>query len=203
MSTHWATHPESGRELCCEDVQDWYRQHAPAVRRFTLKATRDPFTAEDCTSETFVRALARRSRFQCQGKGVRPWLVAIARNLVIDQYKRAANRREVCTPYLPDQPDQTATPEQAALRAATASEIKRCLDILPRDQAECIRLRFFAGLSVQETGAAMNRRDNAVRALQYRALRNLKPMVAHLAVAGGRGQHSPETLDGPDGRPCN
>lgn len=183
MIPHHPTSTTSDREVCCDDIAEWYLRHAPTIRRYALMAMRDPIAADDCTSETFLRALARRDLFRCQGWGPRPWLAAIARNFVNDQRRRVRHRREICTEFIPERPDHATTPEHAVLDQVTAAEVERCLDLIPPDQAQCIRLRFFEGLTVREAAEAMNRRDDAVRALQHRALRSLEPLVTARDVA--------------------
>lgn len=50
---------------------------------------RSPFaTIEDLTSDTIEKALRSAHRFEDQGDGPRPWLIRIARNVVIDHVRR-------------------------------------------------------------------------------------------------------------------
>lgn len=84
-------------------------------------------------------------------------------------------------------PDDSPTPEQAWERRIAAQELARYVDRLPADQRHCVRLRLINGLSVDQTASLMRRRQVAVRALQYRALRNLARMVPRAALLAGKG----------------
>lgn len=162
---------------CARDTDAWYRDYAPMLRQFILLRTGDTATADDCTSETFVRALSRRESFQCQGDGVRPWLFTIARNIVHDWYRKAAHRMETVTDEIREACDVDADPACHVISGESGQNLRSLIAELPPDQADCVRLRFFRGLSVKETATAMRRTETAVRALQHRALRNLSELL--------------------------
>jgi RNA polymerase sigma-70 factor (ECF subfamily) len=65
----------------------------PAVRavvRCVLGAPANDFDVDDCASEAFRRAIEHRDRLE-HGQPVRPWVLAIARNVALDA--RRARRR--------------------------------------------------------------------------------------------------------------
>lgn len=157
---------------CQLGVAEWYQEFAPVLLRYSLRTTGDVHAAEDCTHETFVRACARRHLFRCLGKGVRPWLFTIARNVALDY--RKAHRREILTADPLDRVDYGPSPEECVTIREDAGEVRLLIGMLPPDQADCVVLRFFEDRSVVETAEALGRRGVAVRALQYRALRNLR-----------------------------
>lgn len=159
------------------DTAEWYLEHAEVIRRYIIAWTRDPVLADDVTSQTFLRAIARRDSFRCRGDGVRPWLVTIARNIVRDQRKSGWHRHETVTRTVSDRLDNNPTPERILIRVEERSILERCLQQLSPDQERCVRLRFLEDLSVSETAQAMDRDPAAVRSLQLRALRALRGMV--------------------------
>ena len=64
-----------------------YDSALPLVHGYLLSRCGDRATAEDLTSETFVRALRRIDSLSAQGRDVGAWLVTIARNLALDHLK--------------------------------------------------------------------------------------------------------------------
>ncbi len=68
-----------------------YDQYSDTVYRYIYYRVGGKATAEDLTSETFLRALRRISTFTWQGRDFGAWLVTIARNLVADHCSRAAS----------------------------------------------------------------------------------------------------------------
>lgn len=165
------THPASCS--CRTGPADWYVCYSAMIRRYLLVRYQDSQAAEECTSETFARAIARRESFRCGGDGVRPWLFTIARNIASDYERKAWRRYEVPIGVLAEDTDARPTPEQALLRSVAYRELHGHIQRLPEDQATCVWLRFFAGLSVEQTARAMRRNNGALRALQYRAIRKL------------------------------
>jgi RNA polymerase sigma-70 factor, ECF subfamily len=150
-----------------------YDRYVDVVYRFVYHRVGTHALAEDLTSETFLRALRRMSRFTWQGKDFGAWLVTIARNLVLDHFKSGRYRLEVSTPDLPDGDRWEEGPERAVLDGFTRRALFSAVRQLGAEQRECVVLRFLHGLSVAETAAVMGKNTGAVKALQYRATRSL------------------------------
>lgn len=174
------------------DVWDWVRRtqegdaeafgqlydhYATLVYRYVYNRVGDRATAEDVTSETFVRALRRIDSLSFQGRDVGAWLVTIARNIVLDHVKSSRYRLEVATADMRDADRATDGPEDAVLAHLTNRELLACVQQLGSEQQECIVLRFIHGLSVAETAAIMGKKDGAIKALQHRAVRRLAGLL--------------------------
>jgi RNA polymerase sigma-70 factor (ECF subfamily) len=154
-----------------------YDRYVDVVFRFVHHRVGDRATAEDVTSETFVRALRRIDSLTFQGRDVGAWLVTIARNLMLDHVKSSRYRLEVATADMRDADRATDGPEDAVLRGLANAELLAGVAQLSDDQRECVELRFLQGLSVAETAAAMGKKDGAVKALQHRAVRRLAALL--------------------------
>ena len=76
-----------------EVVAAIYAEHGGVLRRFALRATRDPGLADDLVQEVVFRAWRKAP----EPTNMRGYLLATARNLLIDQY-RAAGRRPAESP---------------------------------------------------------------------------------------------------------
>jgi RNA polymerase sigma-70 factor (ECF subfamily) len=154
-----------------------YDRYVDVVFRFLYHRVGDRATAEDFTSETFVRALRRIDSLSFQGRDVGAWLVTIARNIVLDHVKSSRYRLEVTTADMRDADQATDGPEEAVLQRLTTTELMAGVAQLSEDQQECLSLRFLQGLSVAETAAAMGKKEGAVKALQHRAVRRLASLL--------------------------
>jgi RNA polymerase sigma-70 factor (ECF subfamily) len=55
----------------------------------------------------------------------------------------------------------------------TNATLIEALKSLGAEQQECLVLRFLQGLSLAETALAMGKKEGAIKALQYRAVRSL------------------------------
>ena len=70
-----------------------YRRHVDRVYSFIVFRIRDPSVAEDLCQDVFFQALRSIGGFRWRGS-VAPWLLRIARNRVIDQWRPAGRRPE-------------------------------------------------------------------------------------------------------------
>lgn len=157
-----------------------YDRYLPSIYRYTYSKTSSRSAAEDLTSETFLRAfraIARRPRAHLNFAA---WLVTIARNVVIDHHRSGWSRLAVVTDEVDPRVDESMGPEQSALVSMSTASVRDALTRLPDDQRECLVLRFFAGLSINETAAAMDRTDGAIKQLQFRATNRLRRLIKDL-----------------------
>ncbi len=144
-----------------------FERHHAAVYGFVLRSCADLSLAEDLTQEVFLRALASRSA-PPPVTGERPWLLRIARNLLIDRWRRLERvpadipLRPSCEPALPN--------ERHGLR----SDLQRALSSLPAGEQEAFLLRELGGLSYAEIGKLTGATDAAIRSRIYRARQQLR-----------------------------
>ncbi|WP_371594658.1 ECF subfamily RNA polymerase sigma factor, BldN family [Streptomyces virginiae] len=154
-----------------------YDQYSDTVYRYIYYRVGGKATAEDLTSETFLRALRRISTFTWQGRDFGAWLVTIARNLVADHFKSSRFRLEVTTGEMLDANEVERSPEDSVLESLSNAALLEAVRKLNPQQQECVTLRFLQGLSVAETARVMGKNEGAIKTLQYRAVRTLTQLL--------------------------
>ncbi|MEV7424703.1 MULTISPECIES: ECF subfamily RNA polymerase sigma factor, BldN family [unclassified Streptomyces] len=154
-----------------------YDQYSDTVYRYIYYRVGGKATAEDLTSETFLRALRRISTFTYQGRDFGAWLVTIARNLVADHFKSSRFRLEVTTGEMLDANEVERSPEDSVLESLSNAALLEAVRKLNPQQQECVTLRFLQGLSVAETARVMGKNEGAIKTLQYRAVRTLARLL--------------------------
>ncbi|MEV7847565.1 ECF subfamily RNA polymerase sigma factor, BldN family [Streptomyces cyaneofuscatus] len=154
-----------------------YDQYCDTVYRYIYYRVGGKATAEDLTSETFLRALRRISTFTWQGRDFGAWLVTIARNLVADHFKSSRFRLEVTTGEMLDANEVARSPEDSVLESLSNAALLQAVRRLNPQQQECVTLRFLQGLSVAETARVMGKNEGAIKTLQYRAVRTLARLL--------------------------
>ncbi len=154
-----------------------YDQYSDTVYRYIYYRVGGKATAEDLTSETFLRALRRIGTFTWQGRDFGAWLVTIARNLVADHFKSSRFRLEVTTGELLDANEVERSPEDSVLESLSNAALLDAVHRLNPQQQECVTLRFLQGLSVAETARVMGKNEGAIKTLQYRAVRTLARLL--------------------------
>ena len=156
------------------EAVDWdavYREEMPRVFNYLRYRGLDRATAEDLTSATFEKAWRARDRYRRDRAAVSTWLLAIARNVAIDHFRR--NRPEV--PLVEDAARDEDTPETAALRAGQSLRLTELLRALPERERELLALKYGAdatnraiatltGLSESNVGTILHRTIGALRA---------------------------------------
>ncbi len=135
--------------------------------------------AEDLTSEVFVAVVAGLNRFDGDAAALRSWVFTIAHHRLTDHHRRTARQRTRPVPVeeFATRTDHADT-EADAIGALGADSALRRIAQLPSAQAQVLFLRVVADLSVDQVAEIVGRRPGAVRALQFRALRQLRKELA-------------------------
>lgn len=163
-----------------------YRRHHPFILRYIHTRVGSPQIAEDLTADTFVRALGGIGQFMWRDRDPVAWLHTIARNLIIDHYKRfdtrlvvrGATAEDVLTVAQSRQASRYGNPEPDTLAHLAAVATLRAVQDLTPDQRTCVELRCLRGLSVADTAQAMGRNEGAIKALLLRARVSLARRLA-------------------------
>jgi len=156
-----------------------YRTYFADGHRFTSWLTHDPAVADDLTSETFVRAWARRERLRTET--LKAYLLAIARNLFLNHRRRTA-RFEVLPQSLPD------GGPSAMRRTGARMDLDRmtaAMARLPEPDRMALIMRTEHSLNYAEIARVLEISEGAARVKVHRARRRL---LEDLRTAQGEGQ---------------
>ncbi|SED56821.1 RNA polymerase sigma-70 factor, TIGR02952 family [Streptomyces sp. 2231.1] len=154
-----------------------FRHYSDTVYSYIYYRVGGRATAEDLTSETFLRALRRIGTFTWQSRDFGAWLVTIARNLVADHFKSGRFHLEVTAGEILDANEVERSAEDSALEPLSNAALLDALRRLNPQQQECLTLRFLQGLSVAETARVMGKNEAAIKTLQYRAVRTVARLM--------------------------
>lgn len=153
-----------------------YQQHVQAIYRYVMARVNDTHVAEDITSDVFVRALETLPHYEQQGIPFLGWLYRIASGKIVDHYRWSGRRasNQALDEHLPDMME---SPEQQAFRSAQIREMMAHLQSLTTEQQQVLMLRFVQGHSISQTAELMGKNENAVKALQFRAMQTLARLM--------------------------
>ncbi len=152
-----------------------YDAYLGRVYRYVYVHVSDEQTAEDLTSQVFLKAWEHLDHYRSGSSPFLAWLYTIARNQVIDHYrtrKQTVTIDEVIT--LPAKED---TVDEQVQSRFDLQAVSGALKFLTEEQQEVLTLRFIAGLETHEIARQMNKAEGAVRALQMRALQTLSKYI--------------------------
>ncbi|MDF9814969.1 sigma-70 family RNA polymerase sigma factor [Streptomyces sp. SPB162] len=154
-----------------ELMRTLYNEHANPLLAYVLRLVAgDRHRAEDVVQETLLRAWRNSEQLERAAGSVRPWLVTVARRLVIDGHRsRQARPREVD----PSPLDQLPAHDELdnVLRLMTISDAMADLSTAHR---QVLAETYLRGRSVDDAAAVLGVPAGTVRSRIFYALRSLK-----------------------------
>lgn len=136
--------------------------------------------ADDVAQEICIGVLAALPRYESRGRPFEAFVYGIAANKVADAM-RALHRRPIPVEQVPESVDAEPTPEDRAVLSSEFEAAAALLQRLPTTLREVMLLRVAAGLTAEETGAALGMKSGAVRVAQHRAMTKMRQMAAESA----------------------
>ncbi len=150
-----------------EAFGELYLQFLGPVYRYLLARTGNPVDAEDLAQETFLRAFRALRHGRWRGQPLLPWLLAIARNAVVDRYRRTTSEVAGVRRLSPPAPLRWETVEDRLF-------VEQLLERLSPEKRDLLALRFAAGLSTAEIAELVGKSEGAVRKQLFRIVRELR-----------------------------
>lgn len=132
------------------DFDSLYRDHAPAVLRFSYWLSGDRSWAEDITSETFIRVWTARERVDLAT--VTGYLLTIARRLYLQGIARSKRTAEIEHDVEDARPDPLRRAEERAELEAVVGD----LQALPEIDRAALLMRATDNLPYTEIAAALD-----------------------------------------------
>ena len=155
-----------------------YDTHAGELYGFALRALDDRSMAEEAVQETFVRAWRAASRFDPSIGGVRTWLFAICRNVVVDLWRSRAARASRDEMPVP-------SPGHDELdRRLRAWQVEEALGRLSDHHRQVVVATLYGGLSAKEVAAALGIPEGTVRSRLFYGLKALRLILDEMGWDG-------------------
>jgi RNA polymerase sigma factor (sigma-70 family) len=159
------------------DEQVWF------VYGFFAYRLRSRADAEDLTQQTFERALRAWSRYDPERASIPTWLMAIARNLLVDHLRAA--RDGLRTP-LDELTDDGVLGVSDRHDLGLDADLERALAALGERERELIALRFGGDLGGPEIAALTGLTLANVQQILSRALRRMRASLESERATTGR-----------------
>ena len=129
--------------------------------------TGDRHWAEDLTQETWLLAYRALAELH-EPENLRPWLLAIARNVLAEALRRQARKKRTVPPQvgnhvLPELPSRDPSPAQDAEQADLNIQVLAVLRSLPEDYRLPLTLRYVTGADYETIGNPVGLVKQALR----------------------------------------
>jgi RNA polymerase sigma-70 factor (ECF subfamily) len=143
-----------------------FREYHESLVRMLTRRTGDRDRAEEIAQEVFARAVVAPPR------NPRPWLFAVALNLVREEGRRAATHQRRLVLYKAEQVGAAETPDQAMDRADRIASVRAALDTLTERDRDALLLKA-EGFSYDDIAATLGLARGAVGTTLSRARKRL------------------------------
>jgi RNA polymerase sigma-70 factor (ECF subfamily) len=176
---------QGGDVAAVGELYDLYHQD---FFRFAWSRLGHRQAAEDLTGELFTRMVKNLGSYRTRDVPFRAWLYRIARNLVVDYYRKHGRYEQVSieqyegTIQLLSEDGRSPYPESAVEKQLTLDRVRRALESIDETQREVVALRFLVGLSLKETADTLQKSVPAVKSLQYRGLAALRTATSEVLL---------------------
>lgn len=153
-----------------------YDHYLPKIYRFVLFKVSRREEAEDITHQTFLKAWERIDQFTFQGYPFSSWLYTIARNTVIDHYRKNDPQVDIedVSHYLVSEDDTLDVKLEVKMEWETLLVSIRKLNEI---EQEVLIMRFVDDLPHKEIGEIIGKSEGAVKVISHRALKSLKEIA--------------------------
>jgi RNA polymerase sigma-70 factor (ECF subfamily) len=159
-----------------EELRRVYREHVRAVYAF-LAYSVPSATAEDLTAGTFERVIRAWGRFDPARASERTWILAIARNLLADHFRRQQHRAAVSLDEHPGLLDAVQGGSDWEARRLSEDELRGWLGQLKPREQQVLALRYGADLPAEDVAHLLELTAANVHQIASRALRRLRELA--------------------------
>ena len=154
-----------------EELFKWLNE--PLYRYAYVRCGYNRELAEDITQDIFIKAWIKRSTFNANKSSLKNWIYIIARNYIIDFYRK---KKPVTSSYNELQDvlkEQGMTIEDELMLYSIMNK----LDSLKDHEKEVIILRYVQDLEIEDIAKITNKNINATKVMIHRAIQKLKEIM--------------------------
>jgi RNA polymerase sigma-70 factor (ECF subfamily) len=173
QAQHKKANPASGVEA----VGELYDRYHDLVFRYIWSRVSDPQLAEDLTGDVFIRMVVNLPRYRLTGAPFRAWLLSIARNLIIDDHRKASYRDHLPIEKAENLKAENEAPPKVVENRLYIEEVQKALQELKPIKQDILILRFIVGLPLREVAAALGKTVGSIKVTQHRALKELRMIL--------------------------
>ncbi len=158
---------------------NFYNEYYEKVYNYVYFKTGERDHAEDLACGIIEKVLNNLHRYQTSAGSLSTWIFTIARNHLIDWYRRKDRSEEYFKEGEETRiPDRVAEgPEESVLRSEREETIRELLQHLPETEREIMLLKFWGGLKNIEIADQLGLNGNSVNVMVFRTLKKMRKII--------------------------
>jgi len=164
-------------------ISELIERHSQRVRSYIGMMVKNDDIADDIFQETFIKAVKviDEGRYVDSGKFL-SWVLRIAHNRVLDHFRREKASKQISESeagydMIGTMRFSEPTAEDMVVQSEIEQSIRDLIGLLPEEQQEVVRLRYYSKLSFQEIADETNVSINTALGRMRYALINLRRMI--------------------------
>jgi len=174
----------AGEEAAWEEI---VRQYSRRIYNLAYRFTGNRAAAEDLTQEVFLRLYRTLEQYDPREGDLSNWLMRVARNLIIDDYRRRArtpteNGEDLSEHEYHLRADERGDPQTLVERRELSALIHAALAKLSPELRACVILRDLEGLSYQEIAELLRIPEGTVKSRINRGRLELARVLRRMRV---------------------
>jgi len=151
-----------------------YEQYLPKIFRYVRYRVGDNDTAEDVTSDIFNKALTGYVKYDPDKAAFSTWIFSIARNTIIDYYRRRGVEQRVRKEPEQDITASSISIDEEITRSEEIRKLHECISHLNMNEQELISLKFSGEMTYREISRITGLSESNVGTILCRAIRKLR-----------------------------
>lgn len=172
-----------------DQISTIYKDYMADIYRYCFARLGNKEQAEDITAETFLALVGTKDTSSIEN--IKLWLIGVARNKLIDKYRKAEKKLTTDTDIEIVEAaitDEVGTLEEIQIEAELLEEIKKELLNLDETTREILVLKHWEDLKFGEIAEIFAVSENTVKTKYYRGLETLKNNIEQKSQQSEKGK---------------
>ena len=166
--------PDKKAESAKETFSELYEYYLPKDFRYISFQVGDVDLAEDLTSAVFEKTMTKLDSYRSNKASFSTWLMAIARNTLIDHYRVKNRKLTVSIEETFEPASEEISPVEKVIRRDELQRLETYLRELPQQEREIISLKFGAELNNRQIAKTLDLSESNVGTKLYRTICKLR-----------------------------
>jgi RNA polymerase sigma-70 factor (ECF subfamily) len=184
-----------------QPTEQMWREMLPQLRTFVRRRIADPNRADDLVADILLRIHQNVGSLDDQER-LPNWVFRIARNAIIDEYRRAGRSKEQLVETLQDEPAPASADEEPGAVQELSACLRPMLAGLPEEQRAAVEMIDLDGLSQADAAERAGVSLSGMKSRVQRGRRKLAELLGQCCTMTLDGRGVPMDYEPPPGCGC-